>query len=114
MDRPNYRERERIRKRLKAIGAPCAICGRPIDYDLDWWTDPRDGKRKRHPWSFEYDHRKPLRECANDGDSRSVRSFENAQPAHRICNQRKGGRMVATVPVVVDAQIEVKDCSRRW
>lgn len=65
------------------MGEPCAICGRPIDYSLDWWTDPSDGKRKRHPLSFEYDHRVPF---ASSGDN----SFSNAQAVHRICNQRKG------------------------
>ena len=86
MNRPNYRQREAIRRRLKAMGEPCAICGKPIDYDLDWWTDPRDGKRKRHPLSFEFDHIEPH---AQGGDN----SFGNAQAAHRICNQRKGGKM---------------------
>lgn len=65
------------------MGEPCAICGRPIDYTLDWWTDPMDGRRKRHPLSFEYDHRVPF---AASGDN----SFSNAQAVHRICNQRKG------------------------
>lgn len=83
--RPDYRRRERVRARLKALGEPCAICGRPIDYDLDWWVDPKDGRRKRHPLSFEYDHRQPTaRGGGNDWD--------NAQAAHRICNQRKGAR----------------------
>ena len=63
-----------------------AICGKPIDYDLDWWVDPKDGKRKKHPLSFEYDHRVPH---ANGGGN----EWDNAQPAHRICNQRKGNRM---------------------
>lgn len=84
MTRPNYRQREAIRRRLKAAGEPCAICGKPIDYDLDWWIDPKDGKRKRHPLSFEYDHRVSL---AAGGHPSSI---ENAQACHRICNQRKG------------------------
>ena len=84
--RPGYRRREAIRRRLKAMGEPCAICGKPIDYDLDWWVDPKDGKRKRHPLSFEYDHREPFAETCDN-------SWENAQPAHRICNQRKGKKM---------------------
>ncbi len=81
--RAGYRERCRMRARLKAIGAPCAICGKPIDYDLDWWVDPKDGRRKRHPFSFEWDHRDPHALGGSDG-------FDNAQPAHRLCNQRKG------------------------
>lgn len=94
MNRANYRQREKIRARLKAIGEPCAICGKPIDYDLDWWIDPKDGKRKRHPLSFEYDHITPH---ANGGDN----TFSNAQPAHRICNQRKSNKdgHVVGVPI---------------
>ena len=96
-ERPNYRQRERTRKRLKAMGEPCAICGKPIDYDLDWWIDPKDGKRKKHPLSFEYDHIDPH---ANGGDN----SFANAQAAHRICNQRKGARTKARPRDGGDAQ----------
>lgn len=84
MARPNYRQRESIRNRLAAIGAPCSICGKPIDYSLTTWVDPKDGRTKRHPLSFEYDHRVSL--AAGGHPS----SMENAQPAHRICNQRKG------------------------
>lgn len=80
--RGNWWHGKKTRQRLKAIGAPCAICGKPIDYDLDWWIDPKDGKRKRHPLSFEYDHAVPL---AQGGGN----EWENAQPAHRVCNQRK-------------------------
>lgn len=75
-----------MRRRLMAIGAPCGICGKPIDYDLDWWVDPKDGKRKRHPMSFEYDHVVSRRA---GGDN----SFGNAQAAHRICNQRAGAKL---------------------
>lgn len=92
MPRPNYQQRERIRARLKAIGAPCAICGRPIDYELDWWIDPKDGKRKRHPLSFEYDHITPY-SIAKDVDPYGVNSFENAQAVHRACNLRKSNRV---------------------
>ena len=86
--RPNCRQRDKIRKRLRVIGAPCAICGRPIDYTLNWWIDPKDGKRKRHPLSFEFDHRVPLAQGGEKG-------WSNAQAAHRICNQKKGSRMPA-------------------
>lgn len=107
--RPNYSQREKVRRRLKAMGEPCAICGKPIDYDLDWWTDPKDGKRKRHPMSFEYDHRVAL---ANGGDRAS---FENAQPAHRICNQRKGARMpVRGAESQSEAHVKQLPTSRAW
>ena len=84
----NWKERERIR-RLCANrvqnGEPCGICGRPIDLDLTTYVDPKDGKRKRHPWSMEVDEIVPL-SCGGDPISET-----NVQPAHRICNQRKGG-----------------------
>ena len=81
--RAKYRERERMRRRLRAIGAPCPICLEPIDYDLEWWVDPKDGRRKRHPLSFEWDHDRPHSQGGSDG-------FENAQALHRRCNQFKG------------------------
>ena len=90
-NRPDYRSRQHTRARLKAIGAPCAICHRPIDYDLDWWVDQVDGKRQRHPLSFEYDHRYPNALGGGNG-------FDNAQPAHRICNQRKGAKVRPDAP----------------
>ena len=62
------------RARWKAMAAPCALCGKPIDYSLP----------ARHPMSFEVDHIVPV---SKGGDPFS---FENTQPAHRICNQRKG------------------------
>ena len=77
------RERTRMRNRLRAEGAPCHICKRPIDYDLGWYIDPRDGRSKKHPYSFEWDHDVPHSQGGDD-------SWENALPAHRICNQRKG------------------------
>lgn len=95
--RPNYSQREKIRARLKAMGEPCAICGKPIDYDLDWWVDPVDGKRKRHPLSFEYDHRVPFATLSDD-EYAMARSMDNAQAVHRICNQRKG-KGYSRVPV---------------
>lgn len=111
--RPNYSQREKIRRRLKAMGEPCAICGKPIDYDLDWWTDPKDGKRKRHPMSFEYDHRVPASLSDNDGEL--LHGFSNAQAAHRICNQRKGARMpVRGAESQSEAHVKQLPTSRAW
>jgi len=75
---------DNIRRRWKAIGAPCALCGRPIDYSLGMITDPMTGKRRAHPMSFVVDHIDPLK---SGGD---VYDFANTQPAHWICNARKG------------------------
>lgn len=87
------------------MAEPCAICGQPIDYSLDWWEDPRDGRRKRHPYSFEADHIVPLAEGGLD-------EFENLQPVHRHCNQIKGaGRR--SRPAGREAEREVRP-SAEW
>ncbi len=70
----NGARRRAIRARWKAIGAPCALCGKPIDYSLP----------AGHPMSFEVDEIIPV---SRGGDPLD---FSNTQPAHRSCNQRKG------------------------
>lgn len=84
----DYKAREQARKRVLAMGAPvCPLCGRPIDYSLDWWIDPKDGKRKRHPMSAEVDEIIPVSKGG------SPTSLDNLRAVHRICNQRRGNRM---------------------
>lgn len=70
----NGARRRSIRARWKAIGAPCALCGKPIDYSLP----------AGHPMSFEVDEIVPVSKGGDPLD------FANTQPSHRICNQRKG------------------------
>ena len=70
----NGARRRGIRERWRAIGAPCALCGKAIQYDLP----------AGHPMSFEVDEIVPV---SRGGDPLD---FSNTQPAHRICNQRKG------------------------
>ena len=70
-------KRDVLRKRVAAMGMPCHLCGRPIDYSLP----------AGHPMSFEVDEIRP----ASRGGS--VIDPANVAPAHRICNQRKGNRM---------------------
>lgn len=74
----NGARRRGIRDRWRAIGAPCALCGRPIDYSLP----------AGHPMSFEVDEIVPVSKGGDPLD------FANTQPAHRICNQRKGAGRV--------------------
>ena len=73
----NGSRRRKLRARLKAMGLPCAICGQPIDYDLP----------AGDPLSFEVDEIVPVSLGGDELD------LANVQPAHRICNQRKGNRM---------------------
>ena len=88
--RANGARRNAIRARWKSIGAPCALCGKPIDYSLP----------AGHPMSFEVDEIVPV---SLGGDPLD---FANTQPAHRICNQRKGngvkrarGKVVRVAPI---------------
>jgi hypothetical protein len=62
---------------------PCALCHRPIDWDVPHWYDGLDGRRHVHPASPVLDERVPLRDggCPWDG---------NAQAAHAACNAAKG------------------------
>lgn len=105
-----FSARDRLRKRVASEGRPCALCGKPIDYSLDWWEDPKDGKRKRHPLSYELDEIVPISRGGSPFD------YDNVQPAHRICNQRRGNRLMkredGTVSIEpIDAPITT---SRAW
>lgn len=73
----NGHARRKVRAWLKAQGRPCWLCGGPIDYSLP----------AGHPMSFEVDEIVPV----SRGGSPIDRA--NVQPAHRICNQRRGNRM---------------------
>lgn len=81
-----------LRKRVASLGLPCAICGKPIDYSLTTWIDPKDGRRKRHPLSYELDEIVPISKGGSHIDP------DNVQPTHRICNQRRGNRAMPQKP----------------
>ena len=74
------------------MGAPCALCGGPIRYDI---TGPEAGK---HPDAFTLDHVVPL---SLGGE---LLDITNARAAHRRCNSARGNR-------VAPAR---RDTSRRW
>ena len=81
----DYQGRVKARKRLLAMAPPtCPLCGRPIDYSLDWYVDPTDGKRKRHPMSPEVDEIVPISKGGSPTD------MENLRVVHRVCNQKRG------------------------
>ena len=80
--RANGSRRDKIRDRWRAIGAPCGICGKPIDYSLGIVTV--NGKRRPHPMSFVVDEVVPVSKGGDPLD------FENTRPAHWICNARRG------------------------
>ena len=77
--RANSTRRNKVRQRLKAQGRPCAVCGKPIDYDLP----------AGHKWSFEVDEIVPIRAGG------SPYAMDNVQPVHRVCNRLKYQREMA-------------------
>lgn len=72
--RTNGSRRTKLRNRVRAMGLPCALCGQPIDYSLP----------AGDPMSYELDEIVPVSKGGSPYDP------ANVQPAHRICNQRKG------------------------
>lgn len=85
--------RENIRARWRAIGDPCHICGKPIDYSLGFITDPATGKRRPHPMMFVVDEIVPVsryREGGFETPAQAATTFSNTRPAHYICNARRG------------------------
>lgn len=86
----NGSRRRKLRARVKAMGLPCAICGAPIDYSLP----PLD------PMSYELDEIVPVSLGGSELE------FSNVQPAHRLCNQRKGARLGFTCEPPTEAEIE--------
>ena len=72
--RTNGSRRTKLRNRVRAMGLPCAICGHPIDYSLP----------AGDPMSYELDEIVPVSKGGSPYDP------GNVQPAHRICNQRRG------------------------
>lgn len=83
--------RRKHRARLKAMGLPCGICqGRlgPIHYD-----EPSDSE---HPLSFVVDEIRPVsryKQFGYDTREAAAQDWNNLQPAHWICNARKGNKV---------------------
>ena len=93
MNNPRYQNgnlRRKHRARIKAAGGPCGICRGalgPIRYD-----QPSDAQ---HPLSFVVDEIRPVsrwREFGYDSPQAAADDWNNLQPAHWICNARKGAR----------------------
>ena len=83
MSKPNPRrsngsKRTKLRRQVAAEGAPCHLCGGPIDYALE----------PGHPMCFELDEIVPV-SLGGDPLDRS-----NLAPAHRLCNQKRGNKLL--------------------
>ena len=79
----NGHRRREIRRRWRSIGAPCAICGMPIDYSLP----------AGDPMAFEVDEIVPVSRYRDGGyatPEQCALDFDNTRPVHRSCNQRRG------------------------
>lgn len=66
----------KARKKIFATQSVCAICGRPVNFDL----------RFPDPWSPTVDHITPLSKGGNPAD------IANMQLAHLQCNRIKSSR----------------------
>jgi hypothetical protein len=88
---PRYKNgtlRRKHRERLKAMGLPCHICGRPIMYD-----QPSDYK---HPWSFVIDEIIPVsrwKEYGYNSPEAVAQDWNNLAPAHYCCNAKKRNKV---------------------
>lgn len=89
-------KRRTYQARFKAMGLPCALCGKPIDYSLPYYFMDEEGRKHVNMFAFVIDEKIPISkwqqggynsaaECAND-------FANNLQPAHAICNARKGNK----------------------
>lgn len=101
-----------------ASGEPCALCGQPIDVGLpQWYVDPKDGHRKRAPWSCECDERIPVSRYAEGGyatPEACALDPNNVQPVHRICNQKAGAKRSKTKRIKRVVYQQIEDTSRDW
>ncbi len=83
----NGARRRKLRARIKAMGLPCAICGRPIDYSA-----PSDAF---HPLSYVLDEIHPVsryREFGYSSATEAALDPNNVQPCHYACNLRKSNK----------------------
>ncbi|MEB3367400.1 HNH endonuclease [Saccharopolyspora mangrovi] len=83
----------KLRLKIRGQRDPCWLCGRDIDYELEF----------PHPHSFTVDHIVPVSKGGAEYDP------ENLRAAHYRCNQRKGDRLVPVRPTRIEF-----DTSRKW
>lgn len=73
------RARKRVARQVRA-GAPCVLCGRPIDLSI----------RYPDPDSFTVDHRVPTSHGGRD-------DYDLLRPAHNRCNRQRSNLPDGTV-----------------
>ena len=83
--------RRKHRARLKAMNAPCGICGGRLG-DIHY-GEPSD---PQHPLSFVVDEIHPIsrwREFGYESKRAAAEDWNNLQAAHYICNQQKSNKV---------------------
>ena len=107
MNNPRYKNgalRRKNRARLRAMGCPCYLCGRPIHYD-----EPSDFK---HPWSFVVDEAIPVsrwQEFGYDSPEAVANDFNNLRAAHYICNLQKSNRTPEEVKKNINKRMKTQN-----
>ena len=76
-DGPHRSQFEKNRKKIFATQTVCAICGRPVDFNL----------KAPHPMSPTVDHIIPVAKGGHPSD------LANLQLAHRCCNRQKSDKL---------------------
>jgi len=69
---------ERNKKKIFATQTVCGICGRPVDFTLDYL----------HPMAPCIDHIIPIAKGGHPSD------LDNLQLAHRMCNRQKSDKLI--------------------
>ena len=85
-------QRRTYQKRFRAMGLPCAICGREIDYSIPYYYKDKQGNKRVNMWAFVIDEKQPISKWQEAGycsKEQAAQDFNNLQPAHAICNARK-------------------------
>lgn len=96
--------RRKHRARFKAMGLPCAICGRPIHYD-----EPSDSK---HPLSFVIDEINPVsrwEEFGYSSPAAAAQDWNNLQAVHYICNSKKSAHTMSELKKRYKTAINLPD-----
>ncbi|WP_199184037.1 HNH endonuclease [Cryobacterium sp. Y57] len=90
-DRAYVAKREALKRQARKTGAPCHLCGKPFDYELDW----------KHPMAFTADH---IDAVGNGGSMTGA-----LKPAHRSCNSRRGKKALEGIKA-----LQAPKTSRKW
>ena len=95
--------RKKYQQRFKALGLPCAICNRNIDYSLPYYVTDKEGRKHVNMWAFVIDEIIPVskwQQAGYNSKAAAADDFSNLQPAHAICNAMKGNKTGFTLSAI--------------